>query len=371
MLRTLTIVLIVITTLHGLIHLMGLVAYWPLGKIASLPYKTVLLGGRLEVGASGMRFFSLLWLLAALGFVAAAVLLALGRDLWAPLMLVAVLLSLALCILDWQAAFRGAWIDAAFLVALFVVFGFRVQPTPFPNYNGRTGPVKTVPIPDDLPTPVERLMHATYGDQVPVYTSAVISGRGTVRFMGITLPARLRFIHIPEQGYRHYIEATFYNIPLIKVNEQYLNGRSRFALPFGVVENEPTQDSAANQGLWAEMVAYPAIYATDARLQWEALDDNTAILHIPYDGEEQDLTMHFDPQSAAINRVETMRYRDAKSGKIRWWGDMSEAGGQNGQPAQQHWEITWEDEGTPWLIANIEDMLFNADVSTYIQQTSY
>ena len=54
-----------IAILHGLIHLMGFVAYWPLAKVPDLPYKTSLLDGRLELGVAGMRLFSLLWLLAA------------------------------------------------------------------------------------------------------------------------------------------------------------------------------------------------------------------------------------------------------------------------------------------------------------------
>ncbi len=369
MLRTLSLILAVLAGLHGLIHLLGFLAYWPLAKFPELPYKTSLMNGRLELGSSGMRAYSLLWLLAALGFVAAAAALALGKPFWAPLMLGAVLLSLVICVLDWAPAFRGALIDIALLVVLFVVFGFRVPPTPFPVYRAPASPVVTIPIPAGLPKPVERFYHATYGDQVPVYTSAVISGRGTVRFMGITLPSRLRFIHIPQQGYRHYFEATFYNLPILAVNEQYLDGKSRFALPFGVTENEPTQNSAANQGFWSEMIAYPAIYITDPRARWEAVDDNSAILHIPYGTEEQQLTFTFDPQTSAITRVETLRYRDAKSGLLHWWGDLREGQPQDGASVQQHWEITWGDEGTPWLIANIEDMTFNTDVSSYIQQT--
>ena len=41
--------------IHGLIHLLGFVAYWPLREIAELPYKTTLLEGRWSVGATGMR----------------------------------------------------------------------------------------------------------------------------------------------------------------------------------------------------------------------------------------------------------------------------------------------------------------------------
>lgn len=369
MLRILAISLAVIAAIHGLIHLMGFLAYWPLAKIPELPYKTALLGGRLDLGAVGMRIYSLLWLFAALGFVIAAIVLVLGWPFWAPLMLVAVLFSLVLCILDWGAAFRGAWIDVAFLLVLGVIFGLRVQPAPFATYNAPAAPVKTVPFPAGLPKPVERFYHLTYGDQAPVYHSAVVTGRGTVRFMGITFPARMRFTHAIGQGYRHYFEATFYGFPVFKVNEHYLDGRSRLALPFGVVENDPKVDSAANQGLWAETMMFPAAYLNDPRLHWEAVDDTTARLHVPFGGEEQVFTVAFDAQTGSMTRVETMRYRDEKVGAIRWWGEMIQEESQDGQPAPTNIEVTWEDEGTPWLVYQVEDTVFNTDVSTYVHQT--
>ena len=44
--------------IHGLIHLMGFVAYFPLGEIAELPYKTTLLGGRWDIGTYGCQWLS-------------------------------------------------------------------------------------------------------------------------------------------------------------------------------------------------------------------------------------------------------------------------------------------------------------------------
>jgi hypothetical protein len=32
-------------------------------------------------------------------------------------------------------------------------------------------------------------------------------------------------------------------------------------------------------------------------------------------------------------------------------------------------KVVWEDEGTPWLIYNVEEMVFNADLTSYIRQT--
>jgi len=39
--------------------------------------------------------------------------------------------------------------------------------------------------------------------------------------------------------------------------------------------------------------------------------------------------------------------------------------------AVQHWEIQWSDEDSPWLVANLEDLVLNADVDEYIKQKGY
>lgn len=368
MLRILPIIVFVLTLIHGLIHFMGWVAYWPLTQIQGLPYKTTLLAGRIDLGGTGMRAYSLLWLLAGLGFVAAALALAFKQPIWTGLMLVSVLLSMVAGILDWAASFRGVLFDLVLLLIVALVFGLRVQPQPFPAYRSPAEPVQTMPLPAGLPEPVEKFYRRMHGDEIPVYHSAVISGRGTARFMGITFPARLRFTHLVGQGYRHYIETTLFGLPILKVNEYYLDGHTRLELPFGVIENDPGVDSAANQGLWAETAAYPAAYLTNPRVHWEAVDSTSAKLYVPFGEDEQVFNVSFDPDTGLISRIETLRYRDEKVGFLRWWGEFSFAMDALGEPGQLAMTITWEDEGSPWLVVTVENILFNSDVSSYIRQ---
>ncbi len=276
-----------------------------------------------------------------------------------------------LCILDWGVAFRGSLVDLALLLVLAVVFGLRVQPAPFSPYTATAEPMHRVALPDGLPQPVERYYRLVYGDQVPAYRTAVLSGRGTARFMGITMPARLRFTHDSGQGYRHYIETTFYGRPLLRVNETYRDGHTRLELPFGVVEDDPGVDSAANQGLWAETFVYPGYMVTDPRLRWEAVDENSAMLFVPYQDGEQEFSLDFDPWTGMITRFTTLRYRDEKLGLIRWWGDFFYGEDENGDPVVEEFTATWEDEGTPWLRVRFDEAVFNTDVGEYIQGRGY
>lgn len=106
--------------LHGIVHLMGFVAYWPLAAVPELPYKTALLGDRWEVGPAGMRVFGLLWLVAAVGLLAVAAGLLGGRAWWRAVAAGTVALSTALIALDWTAAFRGAIVNV--LIVLYLVW---------------------------------------------------------------------------------------------------------------------------------------------------------------------------------------------------------------------------------------------------------
>ncbi len=118
--KTLSIIVAFVLTLHGLVHLMGTVTYTKLGTVQGLVYKTTLLGGRWDLGASGMALYGALWALAAVGFVVAAVALLAGWDWYRPLLLGAALFSLALTALDWKVAAAGVVVNAVILAWLWL-----------------------------------------------------------------------------------------------------------------------------------------------------------------------------------------------------------------------------------------------------------
>jgi hypothetical protein len=187
-------------------------------------------------------------------------------------------------------------------VAAFAV-GVRMVPRPLPPFADDEPELETVPLPVDLPAPVARWYRELYGDRVPLIDSAVVSGRATLRLMGLTFNGRFRFIHEAGVNYRHYLDATLFGLPLMRVNEWFIGGRARLELPFGVTEDEPKVDQAANLGLWAESIWLPALFVTDARVRWEAVDDETALLIVPADGGEEHFVVRFDPDVRPADAV--------------------------------------------------------------------
>jgi hypothetical protein len=245
--------------------------------------------------------------------------------------------------------------------------GLRIKPAPFAAFAQQSGEFETMALPENLPAPVERFYRQVYGDEVPVVESFVVTGRAKMRVMGITFPARFRFTHLAGQGYRHYIEATVFGLPVMKVNEHYLGGTGRLELPFGVEEG-PEVDQGGNLGLWAETMWLPSIYLTDPRVRWEPVDDETALLTVPFGQEEQRFVVRFDPKRGLLHFLESMRYKGTGSeGKTLWINETLEWGAVDGNTTPVIGAATWFDEGTPWAVFTVEEICHNVDVGEYIQ----
>jgi len=254
-----------------------------------------------------------------------------------------------------------------FAVITLIWVGLQIKPASLPAFQDEQPDFETIPIPDGLPKPVTRYMQKVYGEQVPIIHSAVISGRATLRVNGVTMPGRFRFTHIAGQGYRHYIESTLFGFPIMKVNEHYLDGKARLNLPFGVFDG-PQIDQAANLGLWAETMWLPSVFMTDPRVRWETVDDESAILIVPYGDEEQRFFVRFDPETGLLLLMETMRYRDAEGGrKILWLSEARAWQTINKTLVPSTGAAIWLDEGTPWAIFNVEEIVYNVDVDDYIR----
>jgi hypothetical protein len=251
------------------------------------------------------------------------------------------------------------------LVILLVLawLGLQVKPKTFKMPSLAKAETKFVPLPSGLPAPVERFYRTVYGDQIPLIDSVVITGHGRMRPFGVWLPARFVMVHNTGKDYRHYFEATFFGFPFLKVNEGYLDGESFFESPMGTYYNDPNTNQGANLALWAEGSWFPAIWVTDPRARWQAVDEQTAILFVPFADQEESFVVRFNPQSGLVEMMEAMRYKTTSAQNKTLW--ITNEVHREGQAAISY--ATWLDDGKPWAEFVIDEMHFNLDVSDYIR----
>ena len=250
-------------------------------------------------------------------------------------------------------------------LAVLLVLGYiglQIKPAPYAAFTEPPGKLETVPLPAGLPAPVERFYRKMYGERIPVIRSAVISGRGTIRPVGpVSLPARFRFTHVAGKDYRHDIEATIFGIPVLKVIETYIASSSRQQMPWGTTQNDPKANQAANLGLWAEAIWFPAIFLTDPRVRWNAVDNATAALTVPFEAGTETFVVRFDPDTQLVRSLEAMRFKTDQ--KILWINETRAWAELGGQLSLTLGTVTWMDDGKPWAVFNVEEIVLNADVS--------
>jgi hypothetical protein len=135
----------------------------------------------------------------------------------------------------------------------------------------------------------------------------------------------------------------------MKINESLVDGNSHFELPFGTYDNDPSITQGAVLGLWAEASWFASIWVTDGRVRWEPVDDNSALLYIPFAEGEENFIVRFDPGTGLIDTMEAMRYRDAgpQAKKILWITQNIPGKNIPGTNLSAIGSATWLDQGKP------------------------
>ena len=128
------------------------------------------------------------------------------------------------------------------------------------------------------------------------------------------LLVRFKAYYLPWQAFYRLMEITWFGLPILKGVDYHIDGRGGLKIT-GLIEPEETGekiDQAQNLVLWGEAIWTPSVYLTDSRVRWEAVDEKTAWLVIPFSGREEAFLVRFDPQTEMIQEMSAERYIEAE-----------------------------------------------------------
>jgi hypothetical protein len=239
--------------------------------------------------------------------------------------------------------------------------GLQVKPTNFPPPPDIERDMGTMPLPGNLPEPVQRYYRVAIGGEIPCVETMVAWGRARMR-RGLWMPLRYRLTHVAGSAFMREMEVTWFGQTFLRGVDSFADGHGRMQIA-GAVEMSEKIDQGANTVLWTEQLAFmPSALFTHPRVRWEAIDDTSARLVFPLGDTEDSVTVWFDPETALPTKVTALRYKSSNGEKTPWQGEYQNWKSFSGKQFPSRFAVTWEDEGSPWSYWEIEGVVFNADV---------
>lgn len=258
----------------------------------------------------------------------------------------------------------SVFLGLALLVGMGWV-GLQVKPKGFPPHPEETRDLGMAEHPAGLPGPVRRYFEAALGEQTPRIESAVLWGRGRLRIKGLWFSVRFRAYYLPERSFSRRMEITWFGFPLLRGVDSYLDGRGKLEIAglISLSETGEKIDQAQNLVLWGEAIWTPSVYLTDPRVRWEAVDEVTARLVVPFGKGEDQLTVRFDPRTGLIREMSAERYRGQEEAKTPWRVECLDWKPFHGVMVPTRVVGHWADEKRPYVVMTVEGLEYNVDVS--------
>ncbi len=143
---------------------------------------------------------------------------------------------------------------------------------------------------------------------------------------------------------------------------------SRIELPWQKSEGNPQTAQAANLGLWAETTSMPAVFLTDPRVRWQAVDDATALLVVPFGKAHETLVVRFDHATGRPTLLESMRFKgEMDTHKTLWSNGFLRWASFGRVTLPSVGTAAWADDGRPWAVFTTESIDLNTDVGQSVR----
>ncbi len=314
----LRILLAILLTFHGVIHLMGFVKAFGFAKIPALTMPIA-------------RPMGAVWAITAMLFLVACTLLALGSDRWWIPAALAVVLSQVLIVLHWHDARFGTIANVLLLIAVLAgvgVWSFRTQYTAavartverthtLPEH--RITEVELMP----LPQPVQRFLRAAgvVGTNKP--RNMRITFEGSIRsFDGPWMPfTTVQTNSFDEPARFFWIDATMKGLP-VKGLHAYENGTATMLIKaLGLVPvseaHGAVMDTAETVTWFNDLCLFAPGALLDLRIMWSPVDDHSAKATFTHKGITISAVLLFDAEDRLVDFYSDDRHSVTKGTLVK------------------------------------------------------
>jgi hypothetical protein len=304
--RTMRLFLVFIMVIHGLLHLLGFIKAFSLGKVVQLTRDI-------------SKPVGILWLLAAILFIGAAILFLLKVQQWWIPAAPAVFLSQALIVFSWGDARFGTLLNVIILLPLIVAV-VNVLPSSFQNRYGievrkelalsaDTAPVTEADL-RHLPEPVQNYLRyvGVVGQPRVQNLRAVSSGAMKMKLNGRWLGIRARqynFFNVPARIY--YISSSMFGLPFDGLH-LYTGFRASMQIKVAhllrvVNARGDIMNKSETVTLFNDMCVLAPATLIDKNIQWNTIDPRTVDATFTNQGNTINAILSFNDKNELVNFV--------------------------------------------------------------------
>jgi hypothetical protein len=305
---------------HGLIHLVGLARPFGLARLPQLRGLTTIV-----VPDGLQRPVGVLWLMACLLLVAAAVLVVVRVEGWWTVALAGAVLSQGLVVLAWPEARFGTLANVIVLVAVVLQGAdLRFQRDTAGAVDDLLSSVSSSPLPvvtaadlASLPPPVARWLQTAGVVGKPRVRTVWLRQRGGLRTSAgqALMPADAEQVFtVDPPGFVWSVRVTMKHVIPIVGRDQYRDGRGHMRIAAaGLIPVVDAGGAAIDQGTLlrylGEMVWFPSA-ALGPTLGWQPVDDHSARATLTYRGVSASALFTFADDGRFLG-LSARRYMDA------------------------------------------------------------
>jgi hypothetical protein len=260
-------------------------------------------------------------------------------------------------------------------VAYLIIFriGFFFKPAEHKPELEPIDPPEMIPLPDSLPYPVRHYLQISFGEQVPLPTTAVAwglgkrIGRSFGRLGPLWMPSHWALYLVPGKEFVYRLTVTWFGRRMLQGGDELRQGYGRF-----IMNKDRLENANINKSEWIMLWLYtimaaPSAILADPRNTWEDVDDQTARLSVPYqDGTRWEFTLLFDSQTGQLTGVDTMRVASRDGKEIPYQIRMGEHAKLGAGVLPGTMKAAWENDF--YIVNNLSGVRYNVNISEVMEE---